>query len=163
MSEQELQATLNAVNDTFLEETIDAHYDQTDEDLETVNRVISYRKMTVPLQVIIKDHHYATVLRKTGSLPAEILYNKDYCEIGNFFQNFTIGEDYKMSFLVVLTRASKFDKKMGKASAFAAMDLKEIYERFLKDTDLTGIMIFGGENPYPVSFERIKSILKISK
>jgi len=159
MENQNLEATVNMMNDTYLEEVINAHYDQTDEDVEAVNKVISYRKMIVPLQIEVKDHHYATVLRKTGSLPEDILYNEKYCEIRQFFKTFHLSDGSKMSFLAVLTRASKFDKKMGKVTAMAAMDLREIYERYLKGNDYTGILIIGGDNPYPVSIERIEKIL----
>ena len=96
MANQKLEKTLNMMNDTYLEDVINAHYDQTDEDVEAVNRVISYRKMIVPLQIEVKDHHYATVLRKTGSLPEDILYNKDCCEIRQFFKSFQLSDGSKI-------------------------------------------------------------------
>ena len=163
MTNQDLEATVNIMNDTFLEDVINAHYDQTDENVEAVNNVISYRKMIVPLQIEIKDYHYATMLRKTGSLPEDILYNEDYCEIRQFYETFNLSDGLKMSFLVVLTRASKFDKRMGKVTAMAAMDLREIYERYLEGNDYIGIIIIGGDNPYPISTERIEEILNINK
>ena len=46
-----------------------------------MDRVLSYRKMSVPLKLTVKDHHYATVLRKTGTLPPEIMFDEKYVHI----------------------------------------------------------------------------------
>ena len=67
-----------------------------------------------------------------------------------------------MTFLVVLTRAEKIDKrKMAKPNSVAVMNLRDIYNRYLQDDKYFGILICGGNDPYPVSMERIEKILKI--
>ena len=165
MTIEEMQDQVNKMNDTYLEEVINAHEGFDEEDRDAVNRVIEYRKMTVPLKLTVKDHHYETVLRKTGTLPNEIMFDEKYVHIENVTNVIYANKQEVMTCVVVLTRASKVNKEMekvmGKHKAMAAMNLREIYNHYLKDTDHAGIIIYGGNNPYPVSMERIEEILKI--
>lgn len=161
MKNEEIEMTINSMKDTYLEEIINEHYEQTEEDLEAVDRVISYRKMSVPLKLTVKDHHYATVLRKTGTLPPEIMFDEKYVHIETILNTISVNGKDVGAFLVVLTRAEKMDKKMAKPNAMACMNLADIYERYLKNNEYLGIMIHGGNNPYPVSVERIRRLLNV--
>ena len=163
MEKAEIEKMVNSMSDTYLEEIIDKHYEHTEEDIEAVDRVIAYRKMSVPLKLTVKDHHYATVLRKTGTLPPEIMFDEKYVHIENILNTISVDGKVLGAFLVVLTRAEKVKKEMAKPNAMACMNLKEIYDRYLKNKDYLGIMIHGGNKPYPVSIERIERLLGIVK
>lgn len=167
MKNEEIEMAKNSMKDTYLEEIINNHYEQTEDDVEAVDRVLSYRKMSVPLKLTVKDHHYATVLRKTGTLPPEIMFDEKYVNIENITNEFLEDKQVIMTWVVVLTRVEKCSKEMervmGKYKAIAPMNLKEIYDRYLAGRDYTGIIIYGGKNPYPVSIERIKKVLNIEE
>ena len=167
MKNEEIEMAMNSMKDTYLEEIINEHYEQTEEDVDAVDRVLSYRKMSVPLKLTVKDHHYATVLRKTGTLPPEIMFDEKYVHIENITNEVSKDKQLIMTWVVVLTRVEKCSKEMervmGKYKAIAPMSLKEIYDRYLVGRDYTGIMIYGGNNPYPVSIERIKKVLNIEE
>ena len=163
MEKEEIEMTINSMKDTYLEEIINNHYEQTEEDLEIVDRVLAYRKMSVPLKLTVKDHHYATVLRKTGTLPPEIMFDEKYVHIETILNTIAVGGKDVGAFLVTLTRAEKVEKRMGKPNAMACMNLQEVYDRYLKNSDYLGIMIYGGNSPYPISIERIKRILNIKE
>lgn len=161
MDKSEFEKAVNSMSDTYLEEMINAHPEHTAEDLDIINNILSYRVMTVPLKLKVKNHHYATVLRKTGTLPNEIMFDKKYVDINQFVLSIKSGDD-EIRMLVVLTRASKFDKKMGKANAMVPMAIKEIYNSYLLDkNNYFGIAIFGANEPYFVSTERIEQLLGI--
>ena len=159
--ETNYEKAINSMSDTYLEEMMDAHPDHSDEDLDIINKILSYRTMTVPLKLNVKDHHYATVLRKTGTLPTEIMFNEKFVHIEQFVCTITI-EGIDLPWLVVLTRAEKFEKRMGKANGMAPMTLKEIHDRYLDGESIYfGIVIYGAKEPYFVSIERIEKILGI--
>ena len=165
MTLEEKMIELNKLHDTYLEEVINAHPEMNEEDREAINKVLSYRKMAVPLKLTVKDHHYATVLRKTGSLPNEIMFNEKYVHIENITTEITFKKDLTMTWLVVLTRVEKCSKEiekiMGKYKAIASMNLKEVYDHYLAGRNYMGILIYGGDEPYPVSIDRVKAILGI--
>ena len=151
------------LNDTYLEEMINDHHDISDEDMDYIDNILSYRNMVVPFSLEIKDRKYAKMFKKTCSLPSDVLYNEDIVNIKNIDFTMTIDDENSFKFLVVLTRANQRIEEMPKVDAVGVMNLKEIYNNYLEDSDYMGILIVGPEMPYPVSIFRIESILGINK
>ena len=95
------------------------------------------------------------------------MFDEKYVHIENITNEVSKDKQLIMTWVVVLTRVEKCSKEMervmGKYKAIAPMSLKEIDDRDLVGRDYTGIMIYGGNNPYPVSIERIKKVLNIEE
>ena len=65
-----------------------------------------------------------------------------------------------ITLLAALTQMKKAPDEIKKrTNSYVGMPLREIYERYIKGTHIVGIYIFGAEDAYAVTTERIEKLL----
>lgn len=165
MKNQGIGQTIDSLNDDFLENIINNHFSFDSEDMDAVDKVLVYRQICMPLEYRVNDKRSWKKIRKEGFQSREECLDGESISTSPIFMTFSLeGVDGSITLLAALTQMKKApDEIKQKANAYVGMPLREIYERYIKGTDIVGIYIFGAKDAYVVTTERIEKLLNVDE
>ena len=156
-----IDQTIDSLNDDFLENVINNHFSFDPEDMDAVDKVLAYRQICMPLEYRVKDKQAWRKIRKEGFQSREECLDGESISTSPIFMTFSLeGAGGSITLLAALTQMKKAPDEIKKrTNSYVGMPLREIYERYIKGTHIVGIYIFGAEDAYAVTTERIEKLL----
>ena len=117
-----------------------------------------------PLEYRVKDKRAWKKIRKEGFQSRKECLDGESISASPIFMAFSLeGVDGSITLLAALTQMKKAPDEKKRANSYVGMPLREIYERYIKGTDIVGIYIFGAEDAYVVTAERIEKLLNVDE
>lgn len=164
MKNQGIDQTIDSLNDDFLESVINSNFSFDSEDMDAVDKVLAYRQICMPLTYKVNNKHAWEAACKNGFKSRAECLDGEAISFDTVTIQYTPNDSVSSTFLVTLTRMDKVPLEIrGKINTYIDMSLQEIYERYIKGTDIVGICIFGPKHPYVVTTERIEKLLKVDE